>query len=181
MSTLARSKKQAVSIASGLAVTFFLCGLDQFTKYLAQNRLRGSDAFLAIPGILELRYLENRGMAWGLFQGKIPFFVTFSLLFFLFVGFLFFQIPKTVRYLPLRIVGILMFSGAMGNFLDRVLRGYVIDFFSLSFIHFPVFNVADICVVCGGGYLAWLILFYYRDEDFDFLNRRKREEKEKRK
>ena len=152
-----------------LFLTFFLCFLDQFTKALAQTRLRGRSAFEVIPGILELRYLENRGIAWGMLQGKTVVFLLFSVCFFLIMIFLAFRIPKSRRYLPLQFVWILMVSGAAGNFIDRLHHGYVVDFIYLSCIHFPIFNVADICVVSGGLLLAGLILFYYQDEDFEIL------------
>ena len=63
-----------------------------------------------------------------------------------------------------------MFGGAAGNFIDRIVRGYVVDFIYFSLIDFPVFNLADIYVVCGGIALVLLVVFRYKDEDFDFLS-----------
>ena len=77
MKKLCSSKITVFFIAFGLIITAFLCGLDQFTKFLAQSRLRGSEGFSVISGVLELRYVENRGIAWGMLQGKIPLFLVF--------------------------------------------------------------------------------------------------------
>lgn len=73
-------------------------------------------------------------------------------------------------------VCVLMLSGALGNMIDRVFRGYVIDFIYFSLIDFPVFNMADIYVVCGGILLVIFVFFKYKKEDdFDFLSFRKKE------
>ena len=64
----------------------------------------------------------------------------------------------------------MMFAGAFGNAIDRIFRGFVIDYIQTSFINFPVFNIADIYVVCGGILLAVLVIFHYKDEDFYFIN-----------
>ena len=65
-------------------------------------------------------------------------------------------------------------SGALGNFIDRVCRGYVVDFIYFSLIDFPVFNIADMYVVCSGILLVMLVCFRYKnDEDYDFLRIKK--------
>ena len=79
---------------------------------------------------------------------------------------LFFRIPKTGYYIPLILAGGILTGGAAGNFIDRAFRGYVVDFIYVSLIDFPIFNLADIYVVCGGIALVILVLFHYRDEDF---------------
>ena len=87
--------------------------------------------------------------------------------------YLYARIPKNKYYLPLLITGAVLASGALGNFIDRLLYGYVIDFIYVSLIDFPVFNVADIFVVCGGIAFVFLAGFCYRDEDFDFIKRKR--------
>ena len=64
----------------------------------------------------------------------------------------------------LRVSLALIYAGALGNLIDRVLRGYVVDLFSFDLIDFPVFNVADICVVCGVGLLVLYVLFLHDKE-----------------
>ena len=69
---------------------------------------------------------------------------------------------------------IILTAGAIGNFIDRLTRGYVVDFFYFSLIDFPVFNIADMYVVCSGILLVILVCFRYKnDEDYDFLRIKK--------
>ena len=152
--------------------------LDQYTKLLAASHLKGKEAVSLIPGILELKYLypENRGIAFGMFQGSTAFFAAVSMILFVLIVWVFVRIPKKQYYVPLMAVCVLMLSGALGNMIDRVFRGYVIDFIYISLIDFPVFNMADIYVVCGGILLVILVFFKYKnDDDFDFLSFRKKE------
>lgn len=158
----------------GCAIIFILTFLDQGSKYLVLTRLRNSPDIILIPGVLQLHYLENRGMAFGLLEGKIPVFVILCVLFFCVFFYVYARIPRTVYYLPLTITSLIMVSGALGNFIDRVFRKYVVDFIYFSLIDFPVFNMADIYVVCSGILLVILVCFKYKnDEDYHFLRLKK--------
>lgn len=70
------------------------------------------------------------------------------------------------KWRPLQSAIVLIAAGAIGNMIDRFARGYVVDFFYFSLIHFPVFNVADCYVVVGAVIALLLLLFYYKEEDF---------------
>lgn len=147
----------------------FLIFLDQGTKYLSVTYLSRKDRMVLIKGVLELRYLENRGMAFGMFEGKIPVFVVLCIVFFCVFIYFYRKVPKINYYLPLVLTAFLMLAGAVGNFIDRVWRGFVVDFIYFSLIDFPIFNVADIYVVVSGILLVYLVCFRYKDEDFRFL------------
>ena len=154
----------------GILLILFLVLLDQGTKYLAILYLKGNSGIPLIDQVLTLRYLENRGMAFGLLQNKILFLVLVCMVFFAAIIYLFIKTPATVYYRPLLYTAAVVFSGAMGNFIDRVFRRYVVDFIYFSLIDFPTFNVADIYVTCGIAALVFLLFFRYREEDdFDFL------------
>ena len=84
-----------------------------------------------------------------------------------FIIWFYLHVPMTKKLLPLRICAVFIFSGAIGNFIDRLKLGYVVDFFYFKLIDFPVFNVADIYVTVGTFILAFLLLFYYKEEDLD--------------
>ena len=98
---------------------------------------------------------------------------------FLFCGFMYpvfscrylfvYQDTKTRYYLPLILILFLMVSGAAGNFIDRAVRGAVVDFIYVSLIDFPIFNLADIYVVCSGILLILFVCLKYKDEDFGFI------------
>lgn len=149
---------------------FFLTGLDQLTKVLAVQCLKGKPSLVLIPQVLELSYLENRGMAFGMLKGQIPLFLFFTLALFAASGYAFYKIPKRRYYLPLMLLSALLLSGALGNFLDRAFRGYVVDFISFTVFDFPVFNLADVYVVTGVILMAFFLLQKYKGEhDFDFL------------
>ena len=154
----------------GCTIIFILTFLDQGSKYFVLTRLKNTPDIILIPGVLQLHYLENRGMAFGLFEGKIPVFVILCVLFFCVFFYVYARIPRTGYYLPLTITSLIMVSGALGNFIDRVFRKYVVDFIYFSLIDFPVFNMADIYVVCSGILLVILVCFKYKnDEDYHFL------------
>ena len=158
----------------GCTIIFILTFLDQGSKYFVLTRLKNTPDIILIPGVLQLHYLENRGMAFGLFEGKIPVFVFLCVLFFCVFFYVYARIPRTGYYLPLTITSLIMVSGALGNFIDRVFRKYVVDFIYFSLIDFPVFNMADIYVVCSGILLVILVCFKYKnDEDYHFLRLKK--------
>lgn len=158
----------------GCTIIFILTFLDQGSKYFVLTRLKNTPDIILIPGVLQLHYLENRGMAFGLFEGKIPVFVILCVLFFCVFFYVYARIPRTGYYLPLTITSLIMVSGALGNFIDRVFRKYVVDFIYFSLIDFPVFNMADIYVVCSGILLVILVCFKYKNgEDYHFLRLKK--------
>ena len=124
---------------------------DQVTKYLASLYLKGTGGIPVIRGVLELYYLypENRGIAFGMFQGGVLIFAAATVVILAALFWFGRKIPDERRYLPLKLVCLLIAAGALGNLADRLVRGYVIDFIWFSLIDFPVFNAADIFVVTG--------------------------------
>ena len=143
--------------------------LDQWTKALAVKHLMNQEPFVIIPGVFQLRYLENRGAAFGMMQGQQTFFAMMAILAVLVICYVCFKLPWEKRFHPLRAVLIFIGGGAIGNLIDRLVLGYVVDFFYFELINFPIFNVADIYVTCATIILALLILFYYKDDELDCL------------
>ncbi len=154
--------------------------LDQITKFLATS-LNETGPIVIIDGVFELQYLENRGAAFGILQNQQWFFLIIGVVLTTLIAMLYMRLPKTKRFVPLKICLIFIVAGALGNMIDRVLLNYVIDFLYFSLIDFPIFNVADIYVTCATITLAVLILFYYKEEEFDLAIstfKRKKEKKE---
>lgn len=152
----------------GCVASFLLIFFDQITKMWAVNGLRQKEPYVLINGIFELQYLENRGAAFGILQGKKMFFILFTVVVLVFLVYLFLKkIPAEKKFIWLDIICILFFSGAIGNFIDRVRQDYVVDFFSFCLIDFPIFNVADIYVTVAAFAMIFLGLFYYKDEDYE--------------
>ena len=149
----------------GILAPLFMIAADQVTKYLAVLKLKGKTPQELIPGVLGLSYVENRGMSFGLLQGQRWLFVVLTVLICLFLIHVYFCIPEKKRFNALSFSILLIFAGAVGNFIDRVRQGYVVDFLELRFISFPVFNVADCFITWTAVILALILLFYYKDEE----------------
>lgn len=162
-----------------LLITAVLVGIDQFTKYLAVLFLKGQTSLVLIPGVLELKYLENRGAAFGILQGKKGFFVIMTILILCACLYTLWKMPAQKKYAFLHVLGAVLAAGALGNFIDRVRLDYVVDFIYFSLIDFPIFNVADIYVtfICIAG-LALVFFGHMKEEDFAFLSFKKSEKKE---
>lgn len=148
--------------------------LDQWTKALAVEYLMNTEGVDIIPGVFKLLYLENRGSAFGMMQNQKTFFVIFTIVVLVVLAVIYSRIPDTCRMLPLRWVGIVIYAGAVGNFIDRIRQSYVVDFLYFELIDFPIFNVADIYVTAAACLLMILVLFYYKDEDFAFISIKKK-------
>lgn len=160
----------------GFIGIFFLTALDQWTKYLAVTFLSGKPSIPLIPDVFELHYLENRGAAFGIFQDKQIFFLILTTIYLIGAVWIYFRIPAEKKYTLLHMVLVILTAGALGNFIDRILHHYVIDFFYFSLIDFPIFNVADIYVTVAVILLIISILFVYKEEDLTFLNKKKKEQ-----
>lgn len=145
---------------------------DQLTKLWALAELRGSEGISVITGVFELQYLENRGAAFGILQNHQVLFLLITVLAAVLLTYIYARIPDDKKYIPLRICYVLLMAGAFGNMIDRAFRGYVVDFFYFKLIDFPIFNVADIYVTVTMVLLMGLILFYYKEEDLEFLSRK---------
>ncbi len=161
----------------GFALICFLLLIlfDQWTKSLAVANLMNQDPFIIIKDVFQLRYLENRGAAFGMMQGQKTFFVCSALIAVAVIVYVYFKLPWEKRFHPLRAVVLFIASGAVGNLIDRLVLGYVVDFFYFELIDFPIFNVADIYVTCATIVLALLILFYYGEDELDCLFPKKKE------
>ncbi len=147
--------------------------LDQITKYYAVIKLKDKPAFVLIDGVFELHYLENSGAAFGMLQNQKGLFIVIATIMLIAITYLLLKMPRNKHYLPLEILVVLIAAGAIGNMIDRVLYNYVVDFFYFKLINFPIFNVADIYVSVSCVLLAILLIFYYKDNDFDFLSKKK--------
>ena len=118
---------------------FIIIIIDQITKILSIHK-----NIVIIPSILKFNYVENVGGAFGI--GKRYIILLFSIL--IIIGIIIYLIKnKLTKYNNIPILMIL--SGSIGNLIDRIFRGYVIDFIEINFFNFPNFNISDICIVVG--------------------------------
>lgn len=152
-----------------LIAVLVMVGLDQWTKLLTVNHLKGQPDINIIDGVFELAYVENRGAAFGMLQDKIWLFALFTVIVLSAMVLLYVRLPKTTRFRPLKVALVILFAGAVGNFIDRVRVGFVVDMFHFYWFEFPVFNIADIFIVVSCGLLIILMMFYYKEDELDFM------------
>ena len=142
-----------------------LVSLDQLTKYLAALHLENAEPFVIIRNVFELNFARNKGAAFGIFQDGRWFLVIFTSLVFVFLIYFYIKVPKTRFERLFRVSMILVMSGALGNFIDRLLRGNVVDFFYFRLINFPLFNVADIFITTGCALLILAMMFTPNEQE----------------
>ena len=129
--------------------------LDQLTKFLVVKLIPLNNAVILIRNFLKFYYIQNTGAAFGMFSGYLILLIiiTFVVLYFLY------KEIKTSKIDNLNICSlVLIISGSIGNLIDRVFRGYVIDFIDVKIFNFPNFNIADISIVSGVIVLLYIIL-----------------------
>ncbi len=130
-------------------------GLDRLTKYLVQTTLAPGQTLPLIPSVFHLTYVQNTGAAFGLFRGQGWPLAVISVVV---CGWIVRELRRCASSISLVVISLsLVLGGAIGNLIDRVWLGYVVDFFDLRI--WPVFNVADSCITVGVGLLLWQSVF----------------------
>ncbi|HEM6288969.1 TPA: signal peptidase II [Streptococcus suis] len=133
-----------------------LIAVDQLVKAWTVANIELDTVEPFIPGLMSLAYLRNYGAAWSILQNQQWFFtiVTIAAV----TGLIWYYVKQIKGNLWTLFSLALMIAGALGNFIDRIRLGYVVDMFHLDFISFPVFNVADMCLSIGVGILFICIM-----------------------
>lgn len=149
--------------------TIILTVLDQITKMWAVATLKDKPAIVLIKDVLELRYLENRGAAFGILQGRaIPLLIfTFALA--CMIIYVYHKVPEGRKFILFQICLIFLLAGAFGNMIDRFVNQYVVDFIYFKLIDFPTFNVADCYVTVSVTIIAVIYLFVLKEDDIKLL------------
>ena len=165
--------KKRISLA--LLAVILLTALDQWVKCLIHSNFAVGESKNIIDGVFKLTYVQNRGAAWGSLSGKIVFLLAITFVILIAAIYIYCRLAADTKhkYTPLRISIVFLISGAIGNMIDRIFRGYVVDMFNFCLINFPVFNVADIFVTCSFVVIIILVLFVYKDDDLTAIVRRK--------
>lgn len=133
-----------------LALAFLVVGAlvicDQLTKYMVVSFIKPSDDVSVIGELLKFTYLENRGAAFGILQNQRWIFIIITVL--IICAFIWMMIRYEIKSKMLYAASLLIVAGGVGNLIDRIFLGYVVDFIKVSFFP-PVFNFADCCVTIG--------------------------------
>lgn len=133
-----------------------LIAIDQYVKAWTVANIELDSVRKFLPGFMSLAYLRNYGAAWSILQNQQWFFAIVTIV--VMIGLVWYYIRQIKGSLWTLFSLSLMMAGALGNFIDRVRLGYVVDMFHLDFINFPIFNVADMCLSVGVGLLFICIL-----------------------
>lgn len=161
-----------------------LVAVDQLTKYLVVLNLKGQEPIVLIPKVLELRYLENRGAAFSMFQNRQWLFYIITAVVMIVIIVLWSRVVLSLKQYALledefkektfkngkflNYILVILAAGAIGNLIDRIRFQYVVDFVYIKLIDFPIFNFADICVSLAAVLLVVYFIFIHK-EDKNFV------------
>ncbi|WP_433597377.1 signal peptidase II [Limosilactobacillus reuteri] len=142
-----------------IVIILILTICDQLLKSWVASSIVLSGSKQLIPGIIELTNLRNSGAAWSIFERQQTFFTIITIIAIIVIGYFIWQYRKNI---PMLIGLSLIMAGTIGNFIDRLRQGYVVDMFETTFINFPIFNIADMCLTIG---VIWLIICILKEKD----------------
>ena len=145
-----------------LILALLTMGIDQLTKYIVVTNIGGSDTITAIPGVIDFVNVQNTGAAFSILSNNIELLSVISSVFC--IGVIAYMVTQHPKHKLLIMALGLLFGGAAGNVIDRIFRGYVVDFIETTFVRFPVFNVADMAITVGAALLVVYFLFFDKKE-----------------
>ena len=140
-------------------LSFLIVGLDQWVKSAIVSAIPLGESHPVLTNVFSLTYLQNTGAAWSIFEGKLAFFTVITVV--AVAAILNFMVKNRGGHVLLMVGFSLILPGALGNFIDRIRLGYVVDMFQLDFIQFPIFNVADMSLCIG---VACLFIYTFFEE-----------------
>lgn len=143
-----------------VAISLIIIVLDQITKFYAIKMLKGNTPIIIIKNFLQLNYVENFGAAFGILQNKKVFFVVMTTI--VVIGIIIYIKTNINLTTIMKIALTMVVGGAIGNLIDRIRLGYVIDFVDVNFwglYDFPVFNIADSSIVIATFLICYLVVF----------------------
>lgn len=153
-----------------LCVIVVTLSIDLVIRMLISKTFEVKEVRNLIGEYLCVYYWPNFGAAFGLLKGQHIFFIFIDGIISIFLIYLMLKLPKEKKFAVLCIDIGLILSGNLGNLIDRIINGYVIDYIYLPQTSMPVFNLADLYISIGSIIGAVLIIFKYKEQDFDFLS-----------
>ncbi|MBQ3417223.1 MAG: signal peptidase II [Ruminococcus sp.] len=154
-------------LALYFVIVALVVAVDQITKYIVVSNVKPQGSVGFIPHVLDFVYSENRGVAFGMFQDATWLFVVLTSI--VIVAFLILLIKNYKTSKLFSIASALIIGGGIGNLIDRIRLGYVVDFLQLSFFN-PICNLADYAITFGTVLLIVYLLFFYRPKKTKTLN-----------
>ncbi len=144
--------------------TAILILMDQISKYIIVKTMNIGESISVIGEVLQITSHRNYGAAWGMLQNQMIFFYIITII--VLIALIYFYYKEAADNLLMQCGLMLIFAGAVGNFIDRLFRGNVVDFIDTKIINydFPIFNVADSCLTIGVFILLYELLFNQKEE-----------------
>ncbi|EGQ4279195.1 TPA: lipoprotein signal peptidase [Staphylococcus pseudintermedius] len=154
--------KQQYYIGLSLFITLIILVGDQLTKFIIRTQMTLGESFAVVPKFLYITSHRNNGAAWGILSGKMTFFYIITII--VLIALIVFYIKEAKNNMLMQIAISLLFSGALGNFIDRVSIGEVVDFIDTVIFgyDFPIFNIADASLTIG---VVLLIIVLLKDQN----------------
>ena len=151
-----------------LIISILIILADQAVKYFIVSGMSVGETLFPVLNIFDITYVQNRGAAFSILSGKMPILSIISIAFC--IGVVVYWIKKRPTHPLLRAAVTMMFAGAFANAIDRIFRGFVVDYIRTLFVDFPVFNIADIGITVGAALLVVYFIFFDK-EDKDAENK----------
>lgn len=142
-----------------VAISVFI---DQVVKWWTVQNIELYETVFNNP-ILSITHIQNNGAAWSILEGKMWFFVVITTVALIILPYLLYKYRNDSKWMTIGLS--LIIGGTIGNFIDRVRLGYVVDMFQVEFFNFPIFNVADVSLVIGVMCVFVYILFFESKEN----------------
>ncbi|MBQ7916405.1 MAG: signal peptidase II [Firmicutes bacterium] len=165
------AKKYLVLVIAALV----LVGADQLIKLWALETLADGTIIDVLPGVFRFAYVENRGAAFGIFQGKTMLLAIVSVAVIIALVYFYKYIEDQKGVWMLRTAYIMVVAGAIGNQIDRIFRTFVVDMFEFYWFSFPVFNLADCFITVGG--IAIVLLAFFKPQMVEWMFKSEKKEK----
>lgn len=158
-----------------LAISIVLVIVDQIIKKICVSKLAPVGSIQIIKNFFYLTYVENRGAAFGMFQGGVWIFVIVSIATVVFLIYYYINLKTDKFFILNKIAIVLIISGAIGNMIDRIFRGFVVDMFHFILFSkdFAVFNLADV-FVCVGVFLISICIIFAKDSTGNIKEKEKK-------
>ena len=146
-------------------IVILIVAFDQLSKWIVVTNMELHQSIPLIDGWLHITSARNRGAAFSILEDQIWFFILITLIAVTLLSYLIYRYGREDRLLGYTLA--LILGGALGNLIDRVLAGEVVDFIDFAIINFPIFNIADIGITIGTGLLIIYILFNKNNKLFN--------------
>lgn len=144
-----------------IIIAAVLTAADQAVKYAVVSSMSVGETAFSLLGLFDITYVKNTGAAFSMLSGRLSLLSLISIVFCF--GTVVYWIKRKPTHPLLKTSITMMFSGALANGIDRIARGFVVDYIRTTFISFPVFNIADICITVGAALVVLYVILFDKE------------------